>query len=1001
MRLKRLLLAIFTLGTLHFSFAQERTVTGIVKDQLGIELPGVAVIIKGEQKGTQTGFDGTYSLKVATGRTLVFSYIGMKTKEIKVGDSSQIDVVLEEDAQQLDDVVVTGYTVRKKDVTTSGVATVGAESLGKLAPSTSVDNMLQGKAVGVDVTSRNGKPGQTATIKVRGAVSLNPKGGDKAQPLYVVDGVFLDEEDLNIINPSDIETMTILKDAASTAIYGSRGANGVVVITTKQGKKGKVRITYSGRTGFAEKIKDPFELMNAQEKIQYEEAYNSRTYGRTPEQKARLISYDHSWEKAVLRKSEIVSHSLSASGATDNGSYFLSGGYDKNTGIVRTRSGFKRYTVRFNFDTKVTDKFKVGLSSSMAHTRSDELRDRNNVQNPFRSIYQYNAYEPIYKRAADGSIRFDNEGNPIYNETHQGLNILEAMETAPRLDKTTQLVGSLYGSYELFKGLTFLTKYSANYRRYIRETQTLPGSILDGYVGDPAAPGSKTDGGRDAYVYTWLNQLSYQKSFGDHNVNASVFSEYTDDYFHTYYLESKGYAHRLLNTQNNGSEAVDVSSRKEENALFSLAGLVEYDYKGKYFASASLRRDGASRFGADNRYGIFWSGSFGWNIAKEDFLASTEWINDLKLSASYGTTGNWDIPNYASQGYYGSVSYGGEPAARPNSIISNKNLTWEKQASYNFGIESSFFSNRLSFTTSYFNNSRTDFLFETPLAYETGSYKQYTNSGKLVSSGLELSLNADLIRTQDFRWSVGGNITFMNYNIKSLNGQNEIVISGISVLKEDETPFTFYLPRYAGVNPNNGDALYYDKDNNVTNKFSDAKHSVLTGKSVLPKQYGGFNTSVRYKNIDLSADFSFKLGQYSYNYVTQHLLSDGASIASNKRKDALDYWKKPGDSKLPRLNPQFNQTTDRFLQDASYVRFRTLSLGYSLPKNSIKGISDVRIFAQGQNLYTWTKFEGDPEISIGSGENQLSSTQEFVPGLYYLYSYPTTRTFTIGVDITF
>ncbi len=1007
MKLKTVSFVVLLFAALQFSFAQEKTIAGTVKDETGMPLPGIVVTIKGTNRGVSTDFDGNYSISAKPNDVLQFMGMGLKLVSKVVSNSTtRIDVVMEEQTEELDEVVITGYTTRKKDVTTSGVTTVGSENLGKLTPSTSVDNMLQGKAVGVDVTSLNGKPGQTATIKVRGAVSLNAKGGDKAQPLYVVDGVFVSESDLNILNPNDVETMTVLKDAASTAIYGSRGANGVIVITTKQGKKGGAKISYSARTGFGEKIEDPFEMMNAEEKMRYEEAYNATTYTRTDAQKSLLASYDHDWQKDILRNSQIVSHSLSASGATDNGSYFLSGGFDKNTGIVRKVEGFKRYTVRFNFDTKVTDKLKIGLNSSVAHTRSDELRDRNNVQNPFRAMYLYNAYEPVYARDADGAILYDSEGKAIYNETNQGFNILEGIETAPSLDKRTQLVGSLYAKYEIIKGLSFLTKYSANYRRFIRENYTMPGSILDGYVGDPAAPGSKNDRGRDTYVYTWLNQLSYQKSFGDHNLNATVFSEYTDDYFYYYFFESKGYSNRLLTTQENSSAPVETTTSKEESALFSLAGLVEYDYKGKYLASASLRRDGASRFGADHRYGLFWSGSLGWNISKEDFLSSVEWLNNLKLTASYGTTGNWNIPNYASQGYYGSVSYGGQPAARPNLIISNKDLTWEEQVSYNFGLESDFFNNRISFTASYFNNARKDFLFERSLAYETGAYTQYTNTGKMVSSGFELSLSADVIKTEDFRWNVGGNITFMDYTIKDLGGQNDIVVGGISVLREGETPFTFYMPRYAGVDPNNGDALYYHEDETTkaittTNDFSLATNFVHRGKSVLPKQYGGFYTSFKYKGVDLSADFSFKLGQYTHNYMAQHLLSDGASISSNKRRDALDYWKQVGDNKLPRLDSKFNQTTDRFLQDASYIRFRTLSLGYTLPKGTIKGFSDVRIFVQGQNLYTWTKFEGDPEVSIGSGENQLGATQNFIPGLYYLYSYPTTRTYTMGIDVTF
>ena len=1005
MRFKTMWFVIFFFGVLQFSFAQEKTVTGTVKDHLGEELPGVAVIVKGEQKGTQTGFDGTYSLKVAVGKTLVFSYIGMQSKEVKVGASNTIDVVLEEEAQGLDEVVVTGYNTRKREVSSANVTTVSGENLGKLTPSTSVDNMLQGKASGVDVTALNGKPGQTATIKIRGAISLNTKGGDKAQPLYVIDGVFVSESDLNILNPNDIETMSVLKDAASTAIYGSRGANGVIVITTKQGKKGNAKISYSGRTGFGEKIKDRFEMMNAAEKMQYEEVFNPTRYSRTPEQKAQLLGYDHNWADDILRTAQIISHTLSASGATDNGAYFFSGGWDKNTGIVRNNDGFSRITARANFNTKLSEKLKIGLNSSVSHTTSDELRDRNNIQNPFRAIYLYNPYEPVFERNDDGSFVIDSEGNYVYNAGSQPFSIIEGIMNAPSVRKTTHFVANAFADYELGKGFSFKTQYSANYRRYKGENYTMPKSQLDIIVGDPKAPGSKSDYGRDSYLYTWLNQLNYQKSFGQHNFNATVFSEFTEDYYHSYSLSNKGYNSKLLNTQDNGAKATDTETKKEESAIFSLATSVEYDYNGIYLASASIRRDGASRFGKNNRYGTFWSGSLGWNIAKEEFLKSAEWLNNLKLTASYGTTGNWYIPNYAAQGYYRSSSYNEEPSAIINTNIANPDLTWEKQESLNFGVETSMFHNRLSFTASYFSNTRKDFLFELSLPKEGGAYTKYVNAGKMATNGIELSFNADVLKTTDFKWSVGGNITFIDYKIKSLDGRDNLVVSGISVLKEGETPFTFYLPQYAGVDTNNGDALYYNHNQNtgevkVVSDFSQATTQLLSGKSPFAKQYGGFNTSINYKGIDLSADFSFKLGNYSYNYVTQNLLSDGRNGNDNQRKDALDYWKKPGDNKLPALSAKNSQTTDRFLQDASFLRLRNVTLGYNIPKDFIKG-ANVRVFVQAQNLYTWTKFEGDPEISIGSGENQLGTNQNFIPGLYYQYSYPTLQTYTMGVDITF
>ena len=323
MKKKLFYVFLFVLFFSAVATAQERTITGTVRDANGLEMLGVAVVVKGENHGTQTDMEGRYSIKAAPGKTLEFSFLGMKTQSHKVGTSNRIDVVLQEEAVVIDEVVLTGYMQTKKDAVSAGVTTIGSENLSKLNPSTSVDNMLQGKAVGVDVTALNGKPGQTASIKVRGAVSLNVKGGDKSQPLYIIDGVFVSEEHLNTLNPNDVETMTVLKDAASTAIYGSRGANGVVVITTKQGKKGSVKFSYSARAGFGNKIEDPFEMMNAEEKMDFEQIVSPRAYTRTPETRALLKSYEHNWKDDILKTSQIISHVFSASGANENTSYFV------------------------------------------------------------------------------------------------------------------------------------------------------------------------------------------------------------------------------------------------------------------------------------------------------------------------------------------------------------------------------------------------------------------------------------------------------------------------------------------------------------------------------------------------------------------------------------------------------------------------------------------------------------------------------------------------------
>ncbi len=570
-------------------------------------------------------------------------------------------------------------------------------------------------------------------------------------------------------------------------------------------------------------------------------------------------------------------------------------------------------------------------------------------------------------------------------------------------------MGTVGLSYELLKNLSFTTRYAGNYNRYQRESYTKPGSVLDTYVGDKKAPGSKRDNGYDNFSYNYYNGIAYKNSFDEHHFDALVFSEFFKQNYYSTYLSSKGFASPKLTTQDVSSAPTGASSSRSKYTLFSIAGTFSYDYMKKYFLTASLRRDGSSRFGKDQRYGNFWSSSLAWNIARENFLQSANFLDDLKLRISYGTLGNSNLPNYAAQGYYTFYSYGGSSAAYPHDQrVANPGLAWEKQKSFDTGLEYNLFKNRLTGVVDYFINTRSNFLFDNTLSYEVAgaNTSQYINAGELETNGLEIELSADLIRNEHFKWTLGANISFLNYNINELpeDAKGQIVVDGSNILKTGEEPFTHYLVRYAGVNSKSGKALYLDKDGKKTNTYSADDKVVLSGKSPLPDYYGGLSTNFDYRGFYLNADFSFKHGNYIYNNVAANLLQDGMSSNQNQRVDALNYWKKKGDTGvLPQLHSDSSQESDRFLQDGSYIRFRNLTLGYNFPAKMIRktGLTGISIFIQMQNLYTWTDFEGDPEVSVGSGDSQLGAGQNFIPGSYSAFSYPTTKSWTFGIDLTF
>ncbi|MEY8782051.1 SusC/RagA family TonB-linked outer membrane protein [Allomuricauda sp. XS_ASV26] len=998
---------------ISFSYAQEKTVSGNVTDQDGLPLPGVAVVVVGTSNGTQTDFDGNYTIAVSTGQVLRFSYIGQKTVDRTVGASSSINVQMEEDAQALEEVVVTGYGSRSRELSTSAISTVSTEKIEAFVPSTSVDNILQGQAAGVQVTAANGRPGQTAFVTIRGVGSINAN----TTPLYVVDGTPVNSGFINNLNPNDIESFSILKDAATVSKYGSRGANGVVLITTKQGKTGDARITFRSSYGFGERISDPFDLMDASQKLEIERQYAelgvsaaASLPGATADdaERARLIGLDTNWEEELLRKSQIQSNSLSISGGDEKMTYYLSLGYDKNTGIIDRIDGFERITARINTTYQAKDWLNIGTSLSLSRSTTDLPRDRNNVQNPFRAMYDYNPWDPLFSRNADGSIAVDDQGNPIYNPTRSGFPIARALETEPEDNRNFLIVGSLFADIKLSDKFSNRFSVGATNNRQNNTSRSLAGGVLNSIVGDANFPGTQRDEFFNTLQYNVNNLFSYNDTFGDyHNFSASFLLEYNENIATDLFASSRGFPSPGIPYQDVAAEATAAGSDEARRILFSQGLFLDYDYDSKYILSASVRRDGSSRFGPDNKYGYFYSGSAAWNLSKEAFLEGT-FVNDLKLRASYGTSGNQNIGDFNYLNLLQFNTYNGNTTAIPIGV-GNPNIQWESQAILDIGVEFGLFNNRINGVVDYFKKNSKDLLLNQPLSQTIGDEDNsiLANIGEVENSGIEVSLNADVIRAENFTWRVGGNISFLDNKVVSLVNGDDIISGdfGYNILREGEEINSYYTVRYAGVNPANGEPLYYDLDGNITNEYSASFNTILEGKSPYANIEGGFFTSVRWGGFGLRADFVGKSGNYILNFQRQAGIEIG-NIDSNLRTEAFNYWKQPGDTNVlpsPLYQGTADQDSDRWLEKGDYLRLRTLTLDYNLPSKFLdkSGIDRVRVFATGQNLFTITEYNGDPEIGIGSDESSQAGTQGFIPGAFSLFSYPQTRSYTFGVEIGF
>lgn len=999
-----------------FAFAQNIPVSGVITDYSnGQTLAGVAVQVIGTSDGVQTNSNGQFSISAPATSNLRISYLGYKSVDVSLSGKPFLRLSLYPTTKELEETVVVGYSTQKKSSLTGALTVISGKTIANQA-NANVTQLLQGKAAGVQVTAMNGQPGANAFIRIRGVGSFRTGNGAQ-DPLFVIDGVPSGTIQYNALNPNDIETITVLKDASSSAIYGSRGANGVVQIITKHGKKGDASVTFSSQFGEQSIIPLNFGLMNADQKFQYEydlhytNSYLAALLAKTTykgvdiqtipkdvlaTQYALLKSKGTSWQGQMFKRSPFIKNEITLSGTSDKISYYFGLNQTFQKGVL-VGSDYKQLAGRLNVEYNPKEWFTLGTNENISSADQHLIRDRNNVQNPTQVGYRTNNYEPVYN--SDGS----------YNRTVQGFSVLEAIKNNPELTHTVSSLGNIYMILKPVKNLQLKSSMGLNYINYTRTSFIKPGSILDQYVGDPTAPGIKTDNGRNTFNYVWTNTAQYNWHIGRAN-NFSILAgqEFTKETFNSYSLSSKGYASGDLATQDNASTPTSATTSQESWARASLFTRGTYNFNQKYFLDGSFRRDGSSRFGSSSTYGNFYSAGAAWDIAKESFLSSSTVVNQLKLRASIGTSGNQNLPNYPWQGLYKYGAYNNQSASYPNQLP-NANLTWEKQKALTGGLDFALFNYALTGSVDVYSQHRDGLLQNVPISTTVGFSSITKNLGALTNKGIELALSYDVIRTRSFKFNLFGNTSFNKNLVTKITGaaSDSLPIpqsNGMTAIAVGQPVNAYYMTRWAGVDPATGNPQYLDKHGVLTQKFSSGNAVILKGKSPNPTYFGSFGFETAYQGLSLRATAYYSGGNYINNLIYKDLNSDGASIYTNQAVSAGSYWKKPGDivsnpKPTAGKSTPYNYTTDRFLQKGDFIRLRDVTLSYVIPKNLTQKFKceNFRIYVTGYNLLTYRPhYKGDPEVGIGSGENDVNSN-----GIYSKYSYPNYRSFSVGASLSF
>ena len=958
------------------ALAQTYKVKGNVVSKSDNEpLIGVSILQKGTTNGVVTDIDGNYELQIQGGEaTLVFSYIGLQTQELKVNARTGVlNVAMEDDSHLMDDVVVVAYGVRKKGTIAGSVSTVKNDKLENV-PAPSFDQALQGQTTGLSVISNSGEPSKAATFQIRGTNSIN----SGTAPLFILDGVPISSSDFNTISPSDIESISVLKDASSTSIYGARAANGVVVITTKRGlSMDKAKVTFRAQYGFSQLAQNNWNMMNTAERIQYEKEIGIDT-GKDYDVLSRT---DVNWLDMVFNdRAPLQNYEVSVNRATDRLNYFVSGGFYDQDGIAQS-STFRRYNMRANAEVKASNWLKVGTNSMVAYEEVEQADDGSYaLYTPISACRFMLPYWNPYNE--DGSLASENDGT----WTGTGSNPIEWMANNPVTNKKYKVLSTVFAEITPIKNLTIRAQFGADYSHSTAFMQSFPSYIINNETGTAGRNSS------DMLNLTETTTVNYRWELNsDHSFNFLLGQEGVDYRSEGFQVITSGQSNDFLTNISSGTRASSWADSTTSYSYLSFFGRGEYNYKDLYYADFSVRADASSRFGTGNRWAGFWSLGFMWNLKSEPFLKDIEWLSSAQIALSTGTSGNSSIPDYDHLALVsGKANYEDQAGIYP-SQSGNEDLSWEKLWSSNVALRLGFI-DRINLDIEFYNKKTTNMLMLVPDSYAlTGEGEHWDNIGAMLNRGVEFNVSADVIRTKDFVWSVNANASYNKNKLLELyNGVQEYEVSTTATkLVVGHSVSEFYINRYAGVNPANGDALWYTKDEQITNEYNEGD-KVMTGKTFDAPWQGGFGTSLAWKGFSLAAQFSWVADRWMFNNDRYFEESNGLYAAYNQSKRLLyDRWKQPGDiTDIPRhgVTPQFD---DRFLENASFLRLKNVTLAYAFPQRLLSKtnfFSSARIYLQGQNLLTFTGFTGlDPESSSN----------------VYKAQYPMSRQFTLGVEVSF